>query len=222
MKAGLIPIAGLLLLGLLPSAAAGPAGSEPVHVAIPGGLRGMSCYECHIRGTGIILPSQERPRKYSIASAWESYLKSPHGRYRTLGDKNAPTCEDCHLTREWSNILPLEHPDSPVNPANLPATCAKCHGASMLSSKVSQGSMHLEIRLESLLPGKPLEMRYGFMPGIMKAERAYYIGGFNVAALSLFFFLALVFGSLTLLSTYMVLDLLRQLRERNPRKSEEE
>ena len=184
------------------------------HVPVAGGLGGKTCYECHIRGSGIILPSQERPRKYSVASAWVTYLKSPHGRLRSMGDDKAPACEDCHMTQVWSEILPQSHPDSPIHPNHLPAICARCHGKGMLSAKVAEGSMHLELHPASLLPGKPLEVRYGFLPGIMRLESAYKLGPFNVVAVVYFFFLVLTVTTLTAVSTYMVLDCYRKLVDR--------
>ena len=190
------------------------ASPDPPHLPIPGGLGKATCFDCHIRGGGIVLPSQERPRKYSVASAWTTYLKSPHGRLRALGDDRAPGCADCHFTQVWSEILPRSHPASPIHPDNLPRVCARCHGVGMLKSRVGEGSMHLELRPDSLIPGKPIAVRYGFLPGIMKMEESYRVGPFNVVAWVYFFFLSLTVGTLTTISAYMVLDLRRKLLDR--------
>jgi len=198
------------------------AAPEPAHVPIPGGLNGKTCYECHILGSGVVLPSQERPRKYSVASAWSTYLKSPHGRQWLLGNDRAPDCTDCHQTQVWSEILSVSDPASPIHPDHLPRTCARCHGKGMLTAKVSQGSMHLELNPASLLPGRALEVRYGFLPGIMKLEEAYKIGPFNVVAVVYFFFLVLTVGTLTTVSCYMVLDLRRKLKERASEKESDQ
>ncbi len=186
---------------------------EPMHVPIVGGLQGKTCYECHIRGKGIVLRSQERPPKYSIASAFLTYQNSPHGRLRAMGDTNAPTCEDCHLTREWSDILPQQLPDSPINPANLPRICARCHGPSMLNANVAAGSMHLELGSRSIRLGKPLDVRYGFLPGITKLEKTYYIGPIDVLAYIAYMFLALTVGTLSVMGVYVVLDLFRRMAD---------
>ena len=196
--------------------------AAPPHVLVAGGLRGKTCYDCHIRGIGIVLPSQERPRKYSIASAFLTYLKSPHGRLRQMGDMRAPICEDCHLTREWSYILPSENPASPVHPDNLPAVCAKCHGPAMYGADVASGSMHLELQAKSLVPGRALEARYGFLPGISKREHSYFLGPFNLVAYIYFSFMALTVVTLTFMAAYMMLDLLRKLAERRAGKRETE
>lgn len=203
----------LALLALASTAQARPG--DPSHVPIPGGLQGKACYECHIRGGGVSLPSQERPRRYSLAGAFETYLESPHGRLRRLGDLRAPMCEDCHFTREWKDILPREHPDSPIHPRNLGAVCARCHGPAMRTANVAEGSMHLELRHRSLVPGAPLDVKYGFLPGLTKSERAYFIGPFDVTAYVSGFFLLITVGTLVVFGLYMVVDLYRKLKERS-------
>ena len=191
--------------------------AEPAHVPIPGGLQGKTCFACHIGTAGVVLPSQERPHRYSMSEAFGTYLQSPHGRLRRLGDLRAPMCEDCHLTREWREILPQEHPASPIHPDNLPALCARCHGEGMRTVNVSEGSMHLELAQRSMRPGEPLAMRYGFLPGLTKRERAYFIGPFDVTGWINGFFVFITVGTLSAFTAYLLLDLYRKLRERRER-----
>lgn len=190
---------------------------EVIHVPIPGGLQGKTCFECHIAGEAESLPTQ-RTVKYSLTQAFETYLQSPHGRLRRLGDYRAPMCEGCHGTREWKDILPQEHPDSPVNPANLANTCATCHGKSMLRAKVTEGSMHLALAERSLMPGEPIQVTYGMIPGMTKREKAYYIGPIDITAYINWFFTVLTVGTLTMLVAYVVLDMRRKLIERGRKK----
>lgn len=208
------PIGGLLA-GLALVLAAGVALAEaPPHVPVPGGLRGRSCYTCHIEGVTPMSSLQVRSRRYSLAGAFKTYMESPHGRLRQLGDMRAPMCEDCHYTRDWYQILPASDPDSPINPRNLGHTCARCHGKAMLTAKVAEGSMHLQLRHRSLVPGAPLEVRYGFLPGLTKREFAYYIGPFDVTAYVSALFLVLTVGTLGAFGLYLVADLIRKLKER--------
>ncbi len=195
---------------------------EPLHVPIPGGIGRQPCFRCHFEGMGTVVPQEDLPRKYSIQSAFRSYWDSPHGRMRTLGERNAPRCEDCHLTREWREILPQEHPDSPVNPRNLAKICAKCHGRGMLNARVMDGSMHLELRTRSLVPGGPVGTRYGFLPGITKLEASYYLGPIDLVAWVNFLFLVLTVGTLVSLTLFMLLDLNRKLCERRAERREGE
>lgn len=194
---------------------------QQFHVPIPGGIGNQPCIRCHLEGLGTIIPQEELPRKYSIQSAFRTYWESPHGRLRTLGDLNAPRCMDCHLTEEWREILPQEHPDSPVNQKNLPKICAKCHGAGMLTARVMDGSMHLELQRRSLKPGEPVEVRYGFLPGITKLEKSYYIGQIDVVTWVNFLFLVLTVGTLISLTLFMLLDLYRKLMEKRESSWEE-
>lgn len=194
---------------------------EAIHVSIPGGIEGRTCFECHISGEGKYLPTK-RTVKYSIAQAFATYLQSPHGRLRRLGDMRAPMCEDCHLTREWGDILPVEHPNSPINPANLPHICAKCHGKIMLDTKVAEGSMHLALAKRSLRPGEPIKVKYGLLPGLTKREKAYYIGPIDILAYVNWFFTIITVGTLSIVILYMVLDLRRKLIDRRAEKRGEE
>ena len=84
----------------------------------------------------------------------------------------------------------------------------------MLGANVSQGSMHLELSHRSLVPGTPLDVRYGFLPGLTKAEQHYYIGPFDITAYVSVFFLLITVGTLSAFATYMVIDLVRKLIER--------
>jgi len=54
----------------------------------------------------------------------KQYEDSYHGLAVMRGDKNAAMCIDCHGVHK---ILPKDHPESKVNPANVTATCRKCH-----------------------------------------------------------------------------------------------
>ena len=70
-------------------------------------LKPVSCSQCHRVETDI-------------------YLKSDHGRSIHKGVTEAASCKDCH--GDTHTLLNSRNPASPVNHANIPATCAKCHG----------------------------------------------------------------------------------------------
>lgn len=215
LRRGLSLATAALLAALGAAVAAGGAqAAEPIHVPIPGGLGGKTCFECHIKGSGPAPALRKRPRSYTIREAWETYLETPHGRLRRLGDARAPTCEDCHYTREWKDILPADHEDSPIHPKNLPRLCARCHGPGLLTANVAKGSMHLELAHRSFMPGGALPMRYGFLPGITKREGAYFLGPFDVIGLVNWFFVVITVGTLSAFSLIMLLDLFRKLAER--------
>lgn len=62
-----------------------------------------------------------------------NYQDSYHGLAVLRGDKDAAMCVDCHNVHK---ILPASDEESSVNPANVTATCQKCHkGATEVFSK---------------------------------------------------------------------------------------
>ena len=52
------------------------------------------------------------------------YVTSVHGQRLTKGDKQVAGCVDCHSVH---NIRPSSDTRSPVHPANVAATCSRCH-----------------------------------------------------------------------------------------------
>ena len=84
------------------------------------------CSECHAD------PNQMRQFGLS-ADQLAEFRTSRHGRLLLgRGDRNAPTCTDCHNAHL---ILPPEDARSEVHPTNIPATCGYCHDDSNLMSK---------------------------------------------------------------------------------------
>ncbi len=55
---------------------------------------------------------------------WASYSDYYHGAAYKAGADDAPACWDCH---DAHTVLPSTDPSSTVYPANLPATCERCH-----------------------------------------------------------------------------------------------
>ncbi len=54
----------------------------------------------------------------------KTYMASYHGMANRMGSKTAANCASCHGVHD---ILPSSDPRSKINPANLAATCGKCH-----------------------------------------------------------------------------------------------
>ncbi|HEX7286395.1 MAG TPA: cytochrome c3 family protein [Candidatus Angelobacter sp.] len=55
------------------------------------------------------------------------YQTSVHGKQLAKGDTNVAVCVDCHGVHD---LRAPKDPRSPVYPANVPATCARCHADS--------------------------------------------------------------------------------------------
>ena len=98
------------------SAAAGFIG-RPAKADIP-----ALCGACHADATQM--------RQYNLPTdQLAEYRTSQHGQLLAKGDKNVPTCADCHGGHA---IRPKSDPQATVYPTNVPATCAKCHANAAL------------------------------------------------------------------------------------------
>ena len=80
----------------------------PVHVTTP---KKITCARCH-------------------ADAELAWSHSYHAKAAKGGTASAANCEDCH--GGVHGILAADEPKSPVNHANIPATCGRCHGQKFL------------------------------------------------------------------------------------------
>ena len=85
----------------------------------PGKVRAVAvCASCHA--------DPNRMRQYGLPADQLAELRtSRHGELLLArGDTTAPTCTDCH---DAHTVLPPTDARSPVYPANIPATCGRCH-----------------------------------------------------------------------------------------------
>jgi len=94
------------------------------------GEEGPVCTDCHSTH-GIADPTTATSRLASAdncGTCHEEYLTtfrdSFHGKANDLGMVSGATCADCHTPHK---NLPVEHPQSSVNSANLVETCSQCH-----------------------------------------------------------------------------------------------
>ena len=113
-------------------AAAAIAGSAHRQAAGP---HEVACLGCH--GTG---HQVRRPARTGTdacvgchAQVTEQYRGSVHGTAAARGDPEASTCKDCH--GPFHSIRLHTDPASPVNRANLPHTCARCHANRALMTR---------------------------------------------------------------------------------------
>jgi len=92
----------------------------------------FSCVDCHKDVKS--LAHETRPKKVTCAEchtdAQDAYAHSTHARPSHPGNGPAATCVSCHGPAH--GVLASEDPKSPVNHANIPATCGACHGQKFL------------------------------------------------------------------------------------------
>jgi len=91
-----------------------------------------TCSSCH-ENTAI-------QKRYDLPKArLETYRGSYHGIATRFGQLEAANCASCH---GYHNIQPSSDPSSPINKANLPKTCGKCHAGATRNFAV--GTIHLQ------------------------------------------------------------------------------
>jgi hypothetical protein len=100
------------------------SGVNPRHIA-------QTCTACH--------DTEEFNLKYGIVTArGRTFSESFHGVALEAGQVTVANCESCHGAHE---ILPSSDPRSMIYPANLQATCGKCHPG--IGAGVAEGPIHV-------------------------------------------------------------------------------
>ncbi len=92
----------------------------------------FTCVDCHTDVKG--LAHQTTPKRITCAqchaNAQQSYAHSVHSNGGKAGRSTAANCEDCHGGAH--QVLAGGASQSPINHANIPATCGRCHGQKFL------------------------------------------------------------------------------------------
>jgi len=113
----------------------------------------FSCVDCHkdVKSS----PHEKTPAKIACAQchadAQAAYQHSFHATAKRLDGSPAATCVDCH--GDAHAILPAADPKSPVNHANIPATCDSCHGQKFLMESTG-GSSQVFVAYQDSVHGR--------------------------------------------------------------------
>jgi cytochrome b subunit of formate dehydrogenase len=88
----------------------------------------FACVDCHKDVKSLVheAPPQKVTCAQCHADAQEAYSHSLHAKANKAGQSVSANCEDCH--GGVHEILAADDPKSPVNHANIPNTCGRCHG----------------------------------------------------------------------------------------------
>jgi ferredoxin-type protein NapH len=96
------------------------------------------CNDCHLDRQAMAevereesLIGEEKPSDDHFVHASDSYEMTLHGRLVQEDDAHGVSCNQCHAPEGYHHgILPTEHPESAVNPDQLPELCGSsgCHG----------------------------------------------------------------------------------------------
>jgi cytochrome b subunit of formate dehydrogenase len=96
---------------------------------------GLSCTDCHSKGP--FGEHEEVPAAVDCGSCHEdqaaAYAKSFHGQARAKGEKEAPSCTDCHGNAHL--IFTSDDPKSVHSRGQIPSMCARCHADTKLIQK---------------------------------------------------------------------------------------
>lgn len=94
------------------------------------------CSKCH--------SDPAKMRTYNLPyDQFDGFSGSVHGKKLAAGDKEAPTCIDCHGTGH--DIRRIEDPDAPTNRVNIVKTCAGCHSNKTVMHKRGLPSNQYEL-----------------------------------------------------------------------------
>ncbi|HEY1984039.1 MAG TPA: cytochrome b/b6 domain-containing protein [Terracidiphilus sp.] len=92
----------------------------------------LGCVDCHTDVKTLVHDTP--PKKITCAGCHEAaqaaWARSMHARPAKAGAASGATCEDCHGSAH--QVLTPGDPGSPVNHANIPMTCGRCHGQKFL------------------------------------------------------------------------------------------
>jgi cytochrome b subunit of formate dehydrogenase len=92
----------------------------------------FACVDCHKDVKSLV--HETVPQKITCAQchadAQEAYAHSLHAKAAKVGGAPAANCQDCH--GDVHQILAADDAKSPVNHANIPTTCGRCHGQKFL------------------------------------------------------------------------------------------
>jgi cytochrome b subunit of formate dehydrogenase/5-methylcytosine-specific restriction endonuclease McrA len=92
----------------------------------------FTCVDCHKDVKS--LAHDKPPEKIRCAQCHADEVTAAahgiHGQASRAGKDPAATCQDCH--GDVHTVVTADDPKSPVNHANIPATCGQCHGQKFL------------------------------------------------------------------------------------------
>ncbi len=100
----------------------------------------FACVDCHTDVKGLV--HETAPKKITCAQchadAQDAYAHSTHAKANKAGAAPAENCQDCHAGAH--EVLAVDDAKSPVNHANIPTTCGRCHGQKFLMESNGQSA----------------------------------------------------------------------------------
>ncbi len=100
----------------------------------------FSCVDCHkdVKSLAHEKPPEKIACAQCHADAQQAYAHSLHAKDGKSGQVAAAACMDCHGGAH--EVLASNDAKSPVNHANIPATCGRCHGQKFLMASYGESA----------------------------------------------------------------------------------
>lgn len=104
----------------------------------------VACSQCHSEvNASRVRPCETIKNPVDCSRCHEEmgqqYQRSKHGQLLAAGDKNAPTCKDCHGTH---HVLGKHDPLSVSFSTNVPTLCGRCHREGQKAAMRYNGRQH--------------------------------------------------------------------------------
>lgn len=103
-------------------------------------LGAEACASCHGQAHEVQRAEKVMPQQCATCheESVKGYQLGVHAAARKTGDLQAPTCISCHGSPH--QIVAADDPKSPVHHANIPATCATCHGLKFVMERTGHSA----------------------------------------------------------------------------------
>ena len=94
----------------------------------------FGCVDCHtdVKSLAHNTPPKKITCEGCHQAAQQAYARSMHAKVTKPGAASGATCFDCHGSAH--EVVAPRNPDSPVNHANIPTTCGRCHGQKFINT----------------------------------------------------------------------------------------
>jgi len=116
----------------------------------------FTCVDCHkdVKSLAHDKPPEKIICAQCHADEVTAAAHSIHAQASRAGKTPAATCQDCH--GDVHAIVTADDPKSPVNHANIPATCGQCHGQKFLMEQNGESAQPF-ISYQSSVHGRAVE-----------------------------------------------------------------
>jgi sulfite reductase (NADPH) flavoprotein alpha-component len=130
------------------------------------------CNDCHLDRKAMqevereeSLAGEAKPSDDHFVHASDSYEMTLHGRLVQEDNAHGVSCNQCHAPEGYHHgILPTEHPESAVNPEQLPELCGSSGCHSYVDNQLNQNFLLDDMHDLDWVPGHFMRIEAGEFP----------------------------------------------------------